>query len=136
MLATTCTAGTPVVPSLSITSTGAENGKMLKIAQTTLLGNRVNNERAGMGAMANMPKTDASRCVSRTVGLTCRHGCGEDCKEQVAQDEVDNTKKKERRGYLQSAYQASHRAGCENQENGNGHYPDDDLEQPRGADAQ
>ena len=44
MLATSCQTGTPVMPSLSITRTGALNGTMLNTIQTGLLGKNMSRD--------------------------------------------------------------------------------------------
>ena len=69
MLAIICQAGTPDMPNLNITNTGAEKGKILKTTQTGLFGNNINRLMNHSGASANIVNMPAIPCPSRTVLL-------------------------------------------------------------------
>ena len=69
MLAASCHAGTPVMPSRNITNTGAEKGKMLKTTQMGLFGNNRIRLKNQNGAIAKMVKIPANPWASRTVAL-------------------------------------------------------------------
>ena len=70
MLVDSCHTGTPVKPSLSITSTGAEKGKMLRTTQIGLFGYNKITDRSQKGAIAQSVNIEAKVCASRTLLLT------------------------------------------------------------------
>ena len=69
MLAASCQAGTTLIPSLIITSTGDERGKIVRKTQTGLPGKNIIKDVNQRGISKGSVKTPISCCPSRELEL-------------------------------------------------------------------
>ena len=69
ILTTSCQEGIALTPTLIITSTGDERGKIVKKTQTGLSGKNINKDVNHRGISAGSVKTPISCCPSRELEL-------------------------------------------------------------------